>query len=258
VRSHLDQIVLNLVVNARDAMPDGGLIRIRTEQHEKLEDCACHGEGKGCARLIVEDSGMGMSKKVAEQIFEPFFTTKAEGQGSGLGLSTVYGIVKQLGGELTFDSEEGVGTRFILCLPIVDPEELPELEPRVESEGDISGKTILVVDSEPQIRRLTARVLEELAVTVIKAGSGEEALAIMDGRLQPVDLLVCDQRLPGMTGVELDASMRNKWPQSHTLFLSGDTDPDSLGHRGLNILSKPYDVIELLGLARELILKSSH
>ncbi|MEO7218584.1 MAG: ATP-binding protein [Gemmatimonadaceae bacterium] len=242
-RGQLEQVVVNLVVNARDAMPDGGTITVSTESGaSQLGDASA--QPLGCVTLAVTDSGVGMDEQTRARIFEPFFTTKEKGRGTGLGLSTVYGIVKACGGELAVESSVGRGTEFRLQFPCIEEEAgAPVAEPR--SLHVARGyETVLVVEDEEPLRRLTRRILESRGYTVLDAENGSEAIHLMASSASRVDLLLSDVVMPGMSGRELAERLLPVYPWLRVLFMSGYTEDMMLHHRvaemGIALVEKPF------------------
>ena len=242
----IEQVLLNLIVNARDAMPDGGILGIETRVvHVDAVYAAEHpGTRPGShAMLAVRDTGVGMDESIRRRIFEPFFTTKAQGKGTGLGLSMVYGIVKQSGGSIWFQSEPGHGSRFTIYLPCVTG--LPALRPLPPPAATVRGQeTVLVVEDEPPLRELAARVLTAAGYTVLQAANGGDALALLAGHPDPVHLVFTDVVMPGMNGRELAARLATLRPAIRVLYTSGYTEDAILRHGVLDdpgrFLSKPY------------------
>jgi len=243
----LEQALINLVVNARDAMPGGGKLTIETSN--VLLDNA-YARGHTGAKpgdhimLAVSDTGCGMDQQTLSHVFEPFFTTKKQGKGTGLGLATVYGIAKQHEGNIWVYSEPGQGTTFKIYLPRVDA---PPDEPAPQSEETHiphGTETILVVEDEEPVRDVTVRVLENASYTVLSAGTPDQALAVFAEHADEIDLLLTDMIMPGMTGHALGDQLRGQRPSLKILYMSGYT-ANGIVHRGeLNpdtpFLQKPF------------------
>jgi PAS domain S-box-containing protein len=251
----VSQILVNLAVNARDAMPRGGTLRIETE-NVWIEDGA---GGLGPMRpgayvqLVVADDGVGMEEPVRSRAFEPFFTTKPEGEGSGLGLSTVYGIVKQSGGYVWLESAPGAGATFTVELPRVD-EPVDRPPARASGAHDGSG-TVLVVEDQDSLRDLICEMLAESGYEVLSAADGPAALEASAGRAGPIDLLVTDVIMPGMNGRELLDRVRDARPAIRILFISGYTN-DVIARsgarlEGTRLLEKPFGREGLLRAVRD-------
>jgi CheY-like chemotaxis protein len=252
-------VIVNLCVNARDAMPTGGTLRIETSNlrfpgtmhgPESIMPAADY------TLLAVSDSGGGMEPETLRHLFEPFFTTKDPGKGTGLGLATVYGIVKQSGGFIYADSSPGRGSCFRVYLPAVEGEpEPPELQastapPRGEG-------TILLVEDEEAVRRLARRVLEGAGYRVIEAANGEQALALIRDWSGDLDLVITDVIMPGMSGQELSARLREARPTLRILYVSGYTDDAILQHGRLlpntAFLHKPFSPVSLSQGVRDVL-----
>lgn len=245
-RGQLQQIVLNLAGNARDAMPQGGHLCIET-----LNISVTDGAAKPQAFLapgeyvamVVRDSGHGMDAKTRARIFEPFFSTKEKGKGTGLGLATVYGIVKQSGGYIWVESEPSRGSAFYTLLRRVPK----PVDPRTAQEVldfRSGGETILLVEDDPALRKMAVEVLRDVGYKVLTAPSGADALHIVDNREGPLDLLLTDVVMPGMTGRELADQIVLRFPRIRVLYMSGYTD-DAIGNHGLRgqtlrVLQKPF------------------
>ncbi len=248
-----EQILVNLAVNARDAMPDGGRLTIETANVVLDADYArTHPDAApgSYVMLAVSDTGTGMSAEVQSHLFEPFFTTKAAGRGTGLGLAMVYGAVTQNGGRIEVYSEVGHGTTFRIYLPRVSeaatPVEAPERSPLPRG-----GETVVVVEDDDAIRALTVRLLSGLGYRTFAYRSGAEALRAMDDLGDEVDLVVTDVIMPEMKGSELAVRLRRAWPGLRILFASGYSE-DVIAHHGVldpgvDFLQKPYSIE---GLAR--------
>jgi signal transduction histidine kinase/ActR/RegA family two-component response regulator len=246
----LEQVVMNLAVNARDAMPDGGKLVIETQSCYLDETyCVTHSEvTPGSYVLIaVTDNGCGMSKETLAQIFEPFFTTKELGKGTGLGLATVYGIVKQSRGHISVYSEPGVGTTFKVYLPSVDKSTALPVSPKA-GEAPRGVGTILLVEDEPALRTLAAESLKRLGYTVLTAGNGLEALTAADRQALEIngriDVVVTDIVMPRMGGPELVKKLREKFGEVAVIFMSGYTEAAALENieigRDAVLLNKPF------------------
>lgn len=254
----LGQVIMNLVVNARDAMPSGGALTIEAGSATLGEPLA-HAHGVvppgEYATLRVVDSGHGMSEGVLTHLYEPFFTTKEHGRGTGLGLSTVYGIVSQSAGHITVSSTEGAGSTFTVYLPRIQESDTiadAAASPAVASSGH---ETILFVEDDPSVRALVVRVLEAHGYHVLAAADAKEALAAAAAYSGEVHLLVTDVVMPGWNGRELADRLSQTRPAVHVLYLSGYAD-DALLRRGVTarhtwLLQKPFDTATLLGKIQE-------
>jgi len=225
--SHVDQVLLNLAVNARDAMPRGGILTIETARLELDEQYASEHDGISPGphvMLAMSDTGTGMDENTKAHIFEPFFTTKEAGKGTGLGLSIVYGIVKQNGGEILVYSELGQGTVFKIVLPAVKaaPESAPAPHEVVVRRP--AHETVILVEDDTQVRQLTRAMLERLGYSVIACGSPDEAQIALREYRGKVALLLTDIIMPGMRGTELAAAARRSDPGIRVLFMSGYTE----------------------------------
>jgi signal transduction histidine kinase len=252
-RRWLGQVLLDLSYNAREAMATGGTLTIRVHPQAATlapQFPAVAVEG-GMVALELVDSGRGMDPPTRTRLFEPFFSTKPFGQGSGLALATAYGLVRQSGGQIAVDSEEGRGTRVGIFLPRHAPA-AARTAPAVE--GVTSGRVIVVADDEVGVLRFIARVLQSAGSRVIQGSTGEEALTGLEQSGLTPDLLVSDIVMPGMSGVELADRLRARWPALPVIFVSAYTS-DALRERGIQsldayLLSKPFTVEELLGQVR--------
>ena len=256
----LEQVITNLAVNARDAMPQGGQLTIETRNVTLGGDEARrHGVAVppgSYVQLVVSDSGVGMDEATRARIFEPFFTTKGSGQGTGLGLSTVYGIVKQSDGFIWVESELGRGTRFQICLPQVAEAAVTDRSgPTVVSRS--GTETILLVEDNAGLRKLATRVLAPAGYTVLGAASGEEALRVLERQEGPVHLLLSDVVMPGMSGRDLAEQLAQTRPEMKVLFMSGYTDDTVVQHGVLEaqvaFLNKPFTAAALLRKVREVL-----
>jgi two-component system, cell cycle sensor histidine kinase and response regulator CckA len=258
----LEQILMNLVVNARDAMPNGGELRIETANveldSEYTRRAADHALVPGPYVMIaVSDDGIGMSTEMQRHIFEPFFTTKPLGEGTGLGLPTVYGIVKQSGGHVAFYSEPGLGTTFKIYLPRVDAAPVKGAADHAPaSPGSRGGETILVVEDDEALRRVACRALRETGYSVLEARHGSEALEIC-AREEPIDLVVTDMVMPEMSGDELDRRIAIQHPEIKILLMSGYTRDDvarkGIASEQVAFLDKPFTAARLAAKVREVL-----
>jgi two-component system, cell cycle sensor histidine kinase and response regulator CckA len=262
--SQIEQVIMNLAVNARDAMPGGGHLAIETTNVELDEGYAARHVAVTpgpYVRLLMSDSGHGMDLQTQARIFEPFFTTKERGRGTGLGLSTVYGIVKQSGGNIWVYSEPGHGATFKIYLPRIEDaaESLTRPQPRIESfQGT---ETVLLVEDEDMLRSLAYRVLKSSGYTVLEARDGRDALALARSHPSAIHVLLTDVVMPGMSGRELAEQLRSERPEIPVLFMSGYTDETIAQHGmlepGVVLLQKPFTASSLLRKLRE-VLDTSH
>lgn len=244
-RGQLEQVVMNLAVNARDAMPKGGSLTLTTGDVDLSED-QLHGAFKVPAGnyvlLSVLDTGTGMTSDIQAQIFEPFFTTKEVGKGTGLGLATVYGIVKQSGGNITVESEPGRGARFNIYLPRVVETEI-EIQLDRETEVPTGHETVLLIEDDVTVRALAREILEMSGYRVLEAHSGDDALQISRSD-EPIDLLLTDVVMPDYSGRELADRITTMRPALRVLYMSGYTDDAIVHHgvleEGLNFIPKPF------------------
>ena len=256
----MEQVLMNLAVNARDAMPSGGKLTIETSNRTFDEAYVREHPGARAgkyARIVVSDTGVGMDRETLSHIYEPFFTTKEKGKGTGLGLSTVYGIVKQSEGYINCYSEPGRGTTFTIYLPLT-------LEETDNPLVAVSGKTaprgteaILLVDDDSAVRNIAGIALEKAGYVVAKASGGDEALAAVLTRKIPVALLVTDVVMPRMSGKELARRLQEIFPKVRVLYISGYTEKVVSDHgileAGLDFLQKPFSSNELLIKVREIL-----
>jgi len=256
----MGQVLMNLAVNARDAMPQGGKITLETSNVELDEAYAAkHADCKPgrYVRLAVSDDGCGMSAEVQAHVFEPFFTTKGPGQGTGLGLATVYGIVKQSGGTVNVYSELEFGTTIKIFLPSVETPaaatENDQLAPRVMG----GYESILVVEDEDAVRAIAVLALQTQGYTVLQADSGRKALRIAEKYPVEIDMLMTDVVMPGMSGRELAAAILERSPSLKLLYVSGYTDDAIVRHGILQeevaFLQKPYTPLSLARKVREVL-----
>jgi PAS domain S-box-containing protein len=255
----IEQVIVNLAVNARDAMPNGGTLTIETRNVE-LDDAysSMHPSVQPgpYVMLAISDTGVGMDRATLQRLFEPFFTTKTPGKGTGLGLATVYGIVTQSGGSIWVYSEVGKGTAFKIYLPRV-AEAAREHRPTPTGVVARGTETILVVEDEESLRRVAQRVLASAGYTVLVAANGGEALWLLERRDPPVDLVLTDVVMPGMSGGTLADRIRGSQSKMKILFTSGYTD-DAIGHHGVldegvHFIAKPYTIADLTRKVREVL-----
>ena len=257
--AQIEQVVLNLAVNARDAMPNGGRLAIDVDDitlSEPAGPAAAQIPAGRYVRLRFSDTGCGIRADVRQRIFEPFFTTKPVGEGTGLGLAVVYGIVRQHDGYIDVVSAPGEGTRFTVFLPAIERDAPAALEP-VQG-GVIGGReTILVAEDEVALRRLTERLLTGLGYSVIVAEDGVEALELFARRRDEIDLLLLDIVMPGKGGKDVHAAVRALGSDVPVVFMTGysaDVAPHALGtDTGCRVLCKPYDLDALAGVVREVL-----
>jgi PAS domain S-box-containing protein len=256
----LQQVLMNLVVNARDAMPDGGELTIETKNVDVTADEAEHYLGMtpgSHVLLAVSDTGCGMDEAVRARIFEPFFTTKPQGAGTGLGLATCYGIVAQTGGWIGAESEPGKGSTFRIYLPRTT-EDLParEMTPAA-GQAARGSETILVVEDQPEVRRFACAVLRGQGYTVLEASGGDEALGILAEFAGPIHLMVTDLVMPGMTGRQLADRVGALYPGLRTLFMSGYSDDVASRHGvlepGTAYLQKPFSPKDMADKVRKIL-----
>jgi PAS domain S-box-containing protein len=261
-RGHLEQVLLNLVLNARDAIQDRGQVVISTGRASREEvQAARHVDvdvpAESYVRLAVSDTGCGMDPEVQARIFEPFFTTKGVGQGTGLGLSTVYGIVKQSGGFVWVESEVGQGSTFSIYLPRVEAPDRDMLQQDMPADSEGGTETILVVEDEPMVRDLACRGLREKGYTVLEAANGAEALEALADQSKPVDLVISDVVMPKVGGRELGLELARLEPELPVLYMSGYTGDDVI-QRGLldpdaPFQQKPFSPEALARKVREML-----
>jgi PAS domain S-box-containing protein len=255
----MDQVLMNLAVNARDAMPNGG--RLCLETANRIVDAATAARYADAVtgpqvRLTVRDTGTGMDEATLSHLFEPFFTTKPQGAGTGLGLATVYGIVKQSGGWICVESEPGNGSAFHIYLPIVT-EQKGEAEPGPSSDAapPVGGATILLVEDQDAVRSLCSAVLRNSGYRVLEAENGEHALQLLATESDQIDLILTDVVMPGLSGNELAARANRQHAALPVLYMTGYADrefaPDSPGTPAAQLLRKPFTPSELLNRVRE-------
>jgi signal transduction histidine kinase len=256
----IEQVIMNLVVNARDAMPTGGKLTIETG-NVRLDDsyAKTHLETAAgpCVMLAVTDTGHGMDKPTQARIFEPFFTTKESGQGTGLGLATVYGIVKQSGGDIIVYSEPGQGATFKIYLPASEIAADRQAAPQAILRTRGGNETILLVEDDEMVRSLIRRTLQGQGYTLLEARHGDEALSLSAQHSEPIDLLLTDVVMPQISGRELAERLKTLRPQMKTLFMSGYMDNTVVRHGVLEaeieFLPKPFLPSVLTSKVREVL-----
>jgi len=256
--SGLEQILVNLVVNAREAMPQGGQIRVSTA-NSRPEEGSPTGSGTNSARYVslwVSDTGIGMDAETQAHIFEPFFTTKRGTSGTGLGLSTVYGIVEQSGGTITVESTPGQGSIFGVHFPEYSGPEAPA-PAGVRRPAHHGNETLLLVEDEPQVRDSVRRLLEAHGYAVLEAQNGDDALRLYDRHAAGIDLVLTDVTMPGMSGYELVQQLRARAPGLRVLFMSGYADRATVSSgavgKGTGFVQKPFDVTTLMQRLSEVL-----
>ena len=254
-RSQMEQVLLNLAVNARDAMPKGGTLTIQTE-NVGLGTNSDAGAGH-YVLVSVRDTGVGMSREVQARIFEPFFTTKELGKGTGLGLATCHGIIKQSGGHIAVFSELGKGTIFKVLLPRVnDPLDPVSVKPQEPTRSSGGHERVLIVEDEPMLRDLAVTVLKTLGYEVLTAENGVHALEVVKGlKGSPLDLLITDVVMPEMGGRELAERLKTLYPKTETLFCSGYTEDSVIAgaEAAGRFLQKPYTMATLGQKVRQIL-----
>jgi len=261
-RAQLEQVLVNLVINARDAMPTGGHLSIETrnvrvgfpDSERALRRAEV--EPGEYVLLAVSDCGVGIASDALPHVFEPFFTTKAQGQGTGLGLATCYGIVQRAGGVILVDTEVGAGTTFTILLPRASESAEP-VGKRSNVRGGMGTETLLFVEDDPGVRRIGVQILAEQSYRIRVAANGVEALRVVASHPDPVHLLVTDIVMPGMSGTELAHKLREQWPALPILYISGYTEDATVAPTALApktaFLRKPYKREALLEKIRDLL-----
>jgi PAS domain S-box-containing protein len=259
----LHQVLMNLVVNARDAMPEGGRLTITTDNATIRPDSAIPNDGSRhapCILLSVSDTGTGMDEETRKRIFEPFFTTKREGVGTGLGLATVYGIVRQCEGWIDCATELGKGTTFTIGIPRTSMPATPA-NTRQAARALPGAGTVLVVEDQDQVRALALMVLKTHGYQLLDAKTGADALSIAKTHSGPIDLLLTDVVMPGMNGLELSDRLRELRPSLRVLFMSGYSDNPAMNRSSpgarVDFIPKPFTADGLAGKVRALLEKTS-
>jgi PAS domain S-box-containing protein len=256
----MEQLILNLAINARDAMSQGGTLGIETSNLTFTEP-KTFSSGRlppgSYALLSISDTGCGMSPEVQAHLFEPFFTTKETGKGTGLGLSNVYGVVKQTGGEITVTTAPGLGTTFNIYLPRFDGRAPEEESTHLTHASGGGHETILLVEDEELVRMMLLEVLKAAGYNVLDARQGADALVLAGQHTGPIDLLITDMTMPGFSGSELARRLTEKRPDMRVLFISGYTDQEAAQWGKLNqpvqFLQKPFHPDALLAKARGIL-----
>ncbi|MGB7718848.1 MAG: PAS domain S-box protein [Bryobacteraceae bacterium] len=262
--SQMNQVLMNLAINARDAMPDGGRIVMETTNIDIDSGYAAQHAGVEAGPYVllsITDTGAGMTQEVVQHIFDPFFTTKEIGAGTGLGLSTVYGIVKQAGGWIWVYSEPGKGSTFKVYLPRAGAAPEPLTTPVLAAETLRGSETVLVVEDQPEVRKLTLAMLKSQGYRLLQAASGSEALSLSERYPEPIHLLITDVVMPGMTGRELATRLVALRPSLKTLYTSGYT-AHAIAHEGVldaavAYLPKPFSPAQLAAKVREVLEKGT-
>lgn len=258
-RGHIEQVIVNLAVNARDAMPEGGKLSIQTETILLDEPSVLH---SGCQPgaytvLSISDTGMGMDSETQSRIFEPFFTTKEKGKGTGLGLSTAYGIVRQSSGAITVESEPGRGTTFHIYLPVVKEADSSAEEKNVDESATQGSETILLVEDDAGIRGLVRRVLEMNGYRVFESEDAEEAIEKYHAHKESINLILTDVVMPGMSGRQMTGSLGPLRPQTKVLYMSGYMGDSLRGQTDLAsdhpFIQKPFTLDDLARKVREVL-----
>ncbi|MGE3510075.1 MAG: ATP-binding protein, partial [Vicinamibacterales bacterium] len=254
----IERVVMNLAVNARDAMPDGGHLTIESAIVQLDEAYASAHPGTAAGphvMLAVSDSGTGMDEETQRQVFEPFFSTKGIGQGTGLGLATVYGIVRQSGGSIWVYSEAGRGTTFKIYLPRATSHPAGDAGERSAPDTWRGSETVLVIEDQPELRTLVCGALQRYGYRVLSATSGEEAFQISAEHQGALDLLLTDVVMAGLNGRRVAQRLHLERPQMRVIYMSGYTDQTIVRHGvlepGLAFLQKPFTIQTLLRRVRE-------
>ena len=257
--TEVERVIMNLVLNSRDAMPTGGRLIVETSNvviDEEYARAHADVEAGDYVMVAITDTGAGMTREVRDKLFEPFFTTKEKGKGTGLGLPSVYGIVKQSGGFLWVYSEVGKGTTFKVYLPRTSETRAPGAS-TPQRNRVIGAETILLVEDDDEVRQVASRILRRNGYRVLEAGNGADALRVCEGEEVPVDLIVTDIVMPEMGGSELAKRIRERRPDARILFTSGYTEDavvrQSLLHEGEAFIEKPFTPAKLAKKAREML-----
>ncbi len=259
-RSQMEQVLMNLAVNARDAMPEGGQLIIETSKVSLDAQFEWHHSGllKGnYVVLSISDTGVGMDEETKEHVFEPFFTTKEKAKGTGLGLATVYGIVKQSGGHIWVDSQKGKGTTFKIYLPMIKSRKKSSKTDSPISENKSGTETILVVEDEFMVRELVCDSLKNSGYTILEASNGKEAIEIFNNNSKKIDLILTDVIMPSMSGRKMVEILQEKYPGINALYMSGYTDDAIIKHGvlepGMAYIQKPFSPKALIQKVQEVL-----
>jgi CheY-like chemotaxis protein len=256
-RTQLEQVLVNLIANARDAMPTGGRLTITTSAVELLTSLHLRGfvvpPGK-YAVLTIADTGLGMDESTVERVFEPFFTTKELGKGTGLGLATVYGAVKQAGGYIAVSSRRGFGSTFTIYLPASEKQAAASATALTDSEAAAGTETILLVEDEAEVRATAREALRLYGYTVLEAENGRAALECCRAYHGNIDLVLTDVVMPEMSGRELGERLKAEYPELPVIYMSGYTDDAVIRHgvlrSGSNFIQKPFSPATLTQAVR--------
>ena len=261
----MEQVLLNLVVNARDAMPSGGTVRFELHNVHQAGNAVPGAEPQPCVELVVSDTGVGMDRATMSRVFEPFFTTKQEEKGTGLGLVTVHDIIQQHHGTVEVTSTPGRGTTFRIVLPAADRRAEAADGPAIGAASVRGSENVLLVEDDDSVRRVVRAVLESLGYWVYVAANGRDALAVVrdrESRSDKIDLLLTDLVMPVMGGGELVAEMRSRYPATKVLVMSGyargsQRYADSIDADGIDadtpFIQKPFTMSELARRIREVV-----
>lgn len=255
----IEQVILNLIVNARDAMPNGGRLHIQTGNARMDKDAGHAGASTLSGRFVllqVTDTGTGMDQETQTHIFEPFFTTKEVGKGTGLGLATVYGIVKQSNGHIEVQSTVGRGSCFKIYLPVVKQADANSVSERDTSNAEFSGESVLVVEDAQPLRELICEVLTKLGCSALSARTAQEALRLVREREGAIDLLLTDVIMPGMDGATLAKELRCLRPDTKILYMtgySGEFIRAEMLTPGVSLIRKPFTPDELGSKIRKML-----
>jgi len=258
--SQIEQVIVNLAVNARDAMPHGGRLTLETREIDLDAAYARRHEGARPGphvQLTVRDTGIGMDAVTLPRIFEPFFTTKGPGEGTGLGLSTVYGIVRQSGGSVWVESEPGGGSVFGICLPVFEEAVAPVVDEVAPPPVARGWETVLLVEDEPDVRELAAEILRDRGYRVLQARSSDDAMRVAAGHAEAIHLLLTDVVMPGASGRDLADRLAPRRPDMRILYMSGYTDRAIVQHGVLDpsvaYIAKPFTPDEVTRKVREVL-----